>query len=79
MQPGSLARCSFRLRNRAGRPLSPPTDSLALLSGFKDSDNYMEKFKLDLSTAVVDLCHQSDARTASVVSQESEMKSQIIF
>lgn len=63
-QPGSLGRCSFRLRNTAGcRPPFPPADNYTLRSGFMDSVNHTEKFKLELRTALVDLCHQTEARS----------------
>lgn len=47
---------------------SLPADSLALRSGFMDSDNHTKKLKLflELKTALVELCYQSEGRPTSV-------------
>lgn len=69
-QPGSLTLSvdlDCVLWHVASLPLLLPADSLALHSGFMDSDNHTKKLKLflELKIALVELCSQSEGRSTS--------------
>lgn len=69
-QPGSLTLSvdlDCVIWHIASLPPLLPADSLALHSGFMDSDNHTKKLKifLELKIALVELCSQSEGRSTS--------------